>query len=85
MRKTPLVERARLKPCFLKMDNPKETHGSVHAVTEDQVAEAKSQGHDGFIQRSRGRVYYVVFSPCQVKSATGNRGTFDPEVADVRS
>ncbi len=85
MRKTPLVERARLKPCFLKMDNPKETRGSVYAVTEDQVAEAKRQGHDGLIQRSRGRVYYVVFSPRQVKSATGNRGTFNPDDPDERS
>ncbi|MFM7857167.1 MAG: hypothetical protein ACKO96_35920, partial [Flammeovirgaceae bacterium] len=59
------------------------------ASTDDVVRMAKDQGYDGVIidnvvDEGRygqgygwGKTTYVVFSPTQIKSATGNRGTFD--------
>jgi hypothetical protein len=32
----------------------------------------------------RGEPEYIVFEPTQIKSATGNRGTFDPADPDIR-
>lgn len=32
----------------------------------------------------KGTKHYIVFDPRQIKSATGNRGTFDPEDTDIR-
>lgn len=60
--------------------------------TSDVIAEARAGGHDGVIIRNvrddytgfgRGSARiatdtYVVFDSRQIKSATGNRGTFDP-------
>ena len=42
-------------------------------------------GHDGIIYDNEveGGVSYVVFESTQVKSATGNRGTFDPKNPDI--
>lgn len=46
----------------------------------------KSKGYDGFVYRNavegKGANSYIAFSSTQIKSATGNRGTFDP--ADAR-
>ncbi len=51
----------------------------------------KRAGYDGVIFRDRGikgehRISdeYVAFEPTQVKSAIGNRGTFDPQNPDIR-
>lgn len=52
---------------------------------------AHEAGHDGFELRetsdnteaNAGRVFYV-FDKKQIKSATGNRGTFDRRLADIR-
>lgn len=42
-------------------------------------------GHDGIIiDHGKDGKEYVVFSPTQIKSATGNRGTFDPANPDIR-
>jgi GGDEF domain-containing protein len=47
-------------------------------------------GHDGIVIRSSTtdsgvkRDDFVAFSPTQIKSATGNRGTFDPANPDIR-
>jgi hypothetical protein len=46
----------------------------------------RSEKYDGIIiknTKDEGDVY-VAFSPTQIKSATGNRGTFDPENPDIR-
>lgn len=44
---------------------------------------AKENGIDGIVYENEiedpGSDSYIVFSPTQVKSATGNKGTFDPE------
>jgi hypothetical protein len=59
----------------------------------ETIAEAKARGHDGVIWKAYPRskdpndpfrdteVYsdiYLVFEPSQIKSATGNRGTYNP-------
>lgn len=42
-------------------------------------------GYDGFMTgNENGDTVYVVFSPTQIKSATENVGTFDPENPDIR-
>ena len=41
-------------------------------------------GYDGVIYKNKGEMEEIVaFSPTQIKSATGNRGTFDPNEADM--
>ena len=44
----------------------------------------KAMGHDGFYVKENGVKNLAVYNPGQVKSATGNRGTFDPTKADLR-
>jgi hypothetical protein len=47
--------------------------------------ELKSLGHDGAIFIDGGEIVQVVaFSPTQIKSATGNIGTYDPNNPDIR-
>ena len=41
-----------------------------------------ARGYDGIIANNPDGTEYIVFEPTQIKSATGNRGTFDP--ADPR-
>src|SRR5690606_7660789 len=49
------------------------------AWAEEFTAAAQARGHDGVIlPSSSGETEYVAFDPEQIKSATGNRGTFDP-------
>ncbi len=57
----------------------------------DFVDALKKAGYDGAIfsedrpsGEGRPGVTFVAFSPEQIKSALGNRGTFDPENADIR-
>lgn len=44
------------------------------------LGELQSRGYDGIKLDDD----YVVFEPTQIKSATGNRGTFDPKNPDIR-
>jgi len=51
--------------------------------TNDWINGMKATGHDGIIGNRNGKPEYVVFDNKQLKSATGNRGTYDinePEV-----
>lgn len=41
------------------------------------IAYAKDGGHDGIFWKNGKDVFAVAFNPEQIKSATGNRGTFD--------
>lgn len=64
--------------------------------TYEIAAYAKESGYDGVVFRDIKDVgesqryfkgvedVYVVFSPTQIKSATANRGTFDPDDSDIR-
>jgi hypothetical protein len=45
----------------------------------------KSKGFDGFMDKTgKGDGEIVAFEPTQIKSATGNVGTYDPKKADIR-
>ena len=73
---------AHVLPVYLKMSNPLDVNDKTQRAkflrerqNEDVYDYAKRTGHDGVIT-SLGE--WVVFRPEQIKSAIGNRGTFDP-------
>ena len=43
----------------------------------------KAAGYDGLQQVEDNAKTYATFHPTQVKSATGNRGTYDPTNPDI--
>lgn len=49
-------------------------------VVTDRLREL---GHDSFIGHEFDQPVYAVFEPTQIKSATGNQGTFDPNDPDI--
>ncbi len=69
-------------PVFLRIERPFVTD---RPISEETAARARQQGHDGIIYRPGGieSDEFVVFSPGQIKSAIGNRGTFDSAEADI--
>jgi GNAT superfamily N-acetyltransferase len=79
-------------PVYLSMQNPMivDAQGQMYTKVEPLIRDAKKNGHDGVIFKNvadqpgaAGSLQvtthdaYVVFKPEQIKSATGNRGTFD--------
>lgn len=51
---------------------------------EPEVFQAlREHGFDGFTAMEHGAPVWVAFRPEQIKSATGNRGTFDPADANI--
>lgn len=68
-------------PVYLSIKNPLILE---HGDKADIGAESK--GHDGVIKLNKDGAIetLVAFRPEQIKSATGNRGTFDPSNADIR-
>lgn len=74
---------------YLRIENP--VHTSDWTVTEPndddmlkQFAIWKSKGHDGIIFTSdEGEIEYIIFSPNQVKSATHNNGSYDPNNPNI--
>lgn len=65
--------------------------GTHEEGLKEILEKAKSGGHDGLIlprQDGKNREYagdtYIAFEPTQIKSATGNRGIFDPANPDIR-
>jgi hypothetical protein len=89
----PTNRASRVIPAYVSLKNP-----AVFEVWPDQIRYAtnykkalgdyftqlKAQGHDGVIFGSDKDATYVAFNPEQVKSATANRGTFDPMSKDIR-
>lgn len=84
---------SRVIPAQLSLQNPKSFEvwpDSIRHATNykkalgDFFTELKAQGHDGAIFGSGNDKTYVAFDPTQVKSAIGNRGTFDPAKNDIR-
>ncbi len=73
-------------PVYLKAENllslPSADFPSITSglIFPDEAAEIQAAGYDAVIS---GNVI-VVFNPEQIKSATGNRGTFDPASPDIR-
>jgi hypothetical protein len=51
-------------------------------ITEKYKAELIKKGYDGIINKAYNEI--VVFEPTQIKSATGNVGTFDATNPDIR-
>lgn len=70
-------------PVYLQMKNPRKINyetmfGFERGDVQRVFLDTKEKRHDGFkIERPDGGFDYVPFSPEQIKSATGNRGTFD--------
>gem|GEM_PF-3251752 len=89
----PVRAGASIYSVYVRLANPLAYSGSDRTTMEDAfdndggrlIHQAREQGHDGVIfTRSDG--YYigvVAFSPEQVKSAIGNRGTFDGKNPDI--
>lgn len=82
----------RIMSVFLRFKNPASVEDKARLVGQlgkdwspAEMADAmKSEGFDGFADTDYRDAEYVVFSPTQIKSATGNVGTFDPANADIR-
>jgi len=85
-------------PVYLSMQNPMivDAEGQMYTKVEPLIREAKKKGYDGVIFKNvadqpgaAGSLQvtthdaYVVFKPEQIKSATGNIGTFD-ESANIK-
>lgn len=58
--------------------------GDWNAIESPQVQEYIRKNHDSFYVRERGVTNLAVFSPNQVKSASGNQGTYSREDNDIR-
>lgn len=52
-------------------------------VGTEMVKRLQAAGYDGVIFPELGHTTYLVFSPNQIKSAIGNKGTFDPNDSDI--
>lgn len=87
------AEGSNVMPSFLALRNPKiEPMQKIQDIEESWTPERVKRyrknlerlGHDGIIFRGRNASEYVAFRPEQIKSAVGNRGTFDPLSQDVR-
>jgi hypothetical protein len=72
---TPGEGNSNVMPVYLALQDPLFLYQRPAASDAEK---AKSAGNDGLIGRASGGIEYVAFSPTQIKSATGNRGTFDP-------
>ena len=88
---------AAVMPVFLRIENPM-VHDFQNTVDTHVLAklidEAKANGHDGMQllnvydpvgnrTEAYSTVQWIAFKPTQIKSATGNRGTFSPTNADI--
>jgi hypothetical protein len=77
-------------PVYLSIQNPLMVEGELlekwrravnyRAANKMMVVQAKYAGHDGLVFRDG---VFVVFEPTQIKSAIGNKGTFDPEDSNI--
>ena len=81
-------EAPQVKPVYLRMVNPiPEVQKEVDGGWTHLLDQIKTGGHDGFFYTNAwedvGSVSYAVMEPSQIKSATGNRGTFNPSSSKV--
>ena len=83
-------------PVYLSISNPKIYYNRDVKITPKLIEELKSQGYDGvkrdFAKGPDAWRYgedaapeWVAFEPTQIKSAIGNKGTFDPNNPDILS
>jgi Barnase-EndoU-ColicinE5/D-RelE like nuclease/ADP-ribosyltransferase-like protein len=61
--------------------DPKSFFGTEGALAAKRLF--KELGFDGIKHTENGHLTYGAFEPTQIKSAIGNRGTFDPEDANI--
>ena len=60
------------------------TYGSWGALQSDEINQyLTDKKFDGFTEVEDGELAYAVFSPNQIKSATGNDGSFDPNNPNI--
>ena len=76
-----------IMPVYLKSINPKFVDNDViedvgYWADDKMLDEFESNGFDGLISEKKDQ--YVVLHPNQIKSATGNNGSFSPETNDIR-
>lgn len=75
-------------PVYLSIKNPKRVIDAGDTTGwMQEIKRAKAEGHDGLVYANNVEAVgdsYVAFNPEQIKSATGNRGTFDPMSKDIR-
>lgn len=67
-------------PAYLRVLNPLRMSYEEWSRTPRGVASIMAQGYDGIMVVDHG---VMVFEPGQIKSALGNRGTFDPTNPDI--
>jgi hypothetical protein len=70
-------------PVYLSIQNPLQvftTELTGDAEVDRMIADAKAGGHDGIIDEMGN---FVVFTPTQIKSATGNNGQYDQNNPDI--
>lgn len=76
-----------LVPVYLSLKNPLVVPHYTAYPTNADIAKLSTTGHDGVIVSSTGRVSdatkIMVLRPEQIKSATGNRGTFSPDSPNI--
>ena len=71
----------KVMPLYAKLENP----AGWKEYDQLSLDEIEHRGFDGVMLTSKGDQFdAIIFNPTQVKSATGNRGTFDPADADIR-
>jgi len=74
-----------LTPVYLSIQNPLFTTDKRDGQ-KNTIANAKKEGYDGLIYNNifEGKgVSFVAFYPNQIKSATGNKGTFNPSSSSI--
>jgi hypothetical protein len=81
---------AQVFPVYLSIKNPLKVEGEVlkkwqasvnyRAANKMLVGDAKYRGYDGLMF---GEGVFVAFEPTQIKSAIGNKGTFDPKDSNI--
>jgi hypothetical protein len=81
------IDGVRIGQYYINAKNPMRVEDKDNAW-EDAMSIAQKAGADAIVYENQfediGSDSYVVFSPTQIKSATGNVGTFDAENADIR-
>lgn len=85
-----------IMPVYLAIKKPMHVYGSQlptkasRKIINGMIKDAKANGHDGiYIENFRDSIWgrsntYIAFEPGQIKSAIGNRGTFEPASPDIR-
>jgi len=72
-----------LNAVFLSVKNPVETPDTYIKDWSKTIEWAKNKGHDGILYinkvEDKGNISYIAFDPNQIKSATDNTGTYDPQ------